>query len=223
MAHGGLASAILPAEGAAGLRSSQARPGGTAAIGGEAGSRRAGTRWAPHLAHDIDPVVVDRLIARVPVEGYTSWERREAVRRMHRWGLTPTQIARRLDIHDRQVWRDLERLRLVTTGRLDRSRANAHVRRTAVARLAAAGVATNEIALLLHVHSGTVGDDRCLLGCPAPVGPPRKPRPLNELQRLYGHLVPSRFSLSTGQSGDGGQPKGVSLDLRQNLGMERAS
>lgn len=69
-------------------------------------------RWTRDCS-DVDEMVVDRLLAGIPTN-YTSWERREAVRRLLASGVTQRGIAYRLRIDKRQVWRDVSWLR---TGR----------------------------------------------------------------------------------------------------------
>lgn len=80
---------------------------------GEALAARPATKpqapWRQELADAIDDVMVQRLTDGTRPDGYTGWERREAVRLLREWGLTYRQIAARLGIHDGQVWRDLRR------------------------------------------------------------------------------------------------------------------
>jgi len=67
------------------------------------------TRHAVALKHDRDPVVIDRLVSGEQVP-FTSWERREAVRRLVGGGMSKRGAARYLGIASRQVYRDLERV-----------------------------------------------------------------------------------------------------------------
>lgn len=64
--------------------------------------------WAGHLRHDIDEVVVQRLMDGARVEHYTAWERRAAVCRLRRAGAYWTDICQRVGIDMRQVGRDLQ-------------------------------------------------------------------------------------------------------------------
>lgn len=58
---------------------------------------------------DIDPIVVDRLVAgeRIP---FTHGERVQAVHRLFAQGVPKKAIARQIGVHHRQVYRDLERV-----------------------------------------------------------------------------------------------------------------
>lgn len=79
-------------------------------VGFTRGSRH--ERWYWGRGHDdIDPVVVDRLIAghRIPANVV---ERREAVRQMHARGFTYSQMCARLGVAERRVWGDLAALGL---------------------------------------------------------------------------------------------------------------
>lgn len=58
------------------------------------------------LADDVDEAVVERLMSGEPAP-YTSFERREAVRRLVARNVPKKEIARLLGVHNRQVWRDL--------------------------------------------------------------------------------------------------------------------
>lgn len=78
-------------------------------------ARKVSTRyrvtWAAAVADDIDEAVVQRLMDGDPPASFTSYERREAVRRLVAVGFPKREVARILRIHDRQVYRDLDSLR----------------------------------------------------------------------------------------------------------------
>lgn len=63
-------------------------------------------------ARDIDEIAVERACYG-DVEGLLPIDRREAVRRLRLQGMSQPQIARRLQMHERQVVRDLDRFRLL--------------------------------------------------------------------------------------------------------------
>jgi hypothetical protein len=152
-------------------------------------SERPVVRWARPLANDIDTVIVDRLVAGQPVASYTTYERREAVRRLAATGIPRKVIARRLSLDSRQVYRDLEAIGAAIQRRPVSPRVAA--RRALIARLVAAGANTREIALLTDCSRQAVCGDRRALGCAVPGRRQRSPRPLAELRRLYGHLLDS--------------------------------
>src|SRR4051794_511581 len=89
-------------------------------------------RWAGDLADDVDPVMVERLMAGLRPTTYTAWERREAVQRLRLGGLCHREIAERLDIDPRQVYRDLERVGLARVG-WQRARWDTALRRRVIA------------------------------------------------------------------------------------------
>lgn len=62
--------------------------------------------WSLTVA-EVDEMAVERLVAGDRPEQFTSFERREAVRQLHQLGVSKKEIARRLGVHDRQVYRDL--------------------------------------------------------------------------------------------------------------------
>lgn len=70
---------------------------------------RVDAKWARSLALEVDEVVVERLVSGLGGVPHTTYERREAVRRLASLGYTKREIARRLAVHDRQVYRDLAR------------------------------------------------------------------------------------------------------------------
>lgn len=155
------------------------------------GSSRTYHRHAAHLADDIDDIAVEQLIAGAHPQGYTSWERREAVRRLHATGMPQLHIARRIGIAPRQVTRDLERYGLVATGSKPWTRTSVDHRRATVARLLTAGARVTEVAVLLHVTSERISEDRALLGLPAGPRSPIRGRSRAELLAAYGHLLDS--------------------------------
>jgi hypothetical protein len=151
--------------------------------------RRPTVRWARALADDIDPVVVDRLVAGQPVPSYTSYERREAVRRLHTSGLSNAAIAARLGVHDGQVHRDFTALGIPPAWSRTAVLAAAARRRPVVACLAAAGARRGEIARLLRCTPWVIDKDLIAIGRRCSDIRPLPCRPLAELQRLYGHLL----------------------------------
>lgn len=146
-------------------------------------------RWAGELADDIDPVMVERLMDGAKPDGYTAWERREAVRRLRLNGLCHREIAVRLDISDRQVCRDLERVGLTRTGWQRAQWAEADRRRVVSARLFAAGLRTVEVANLLNVSHGIAHRDRERVHSASTGFNPTAGRSRAELMALYGHLL----------------------------------
>lgn len=146
-------------------------------------------RWAGDLADDIDPVMVERLVDGERPDGYTAWERREAVRRLRLDGLYLRQIATRLGVQPRQVTRDLERYGLVKVGWQRARRAAAARRRVVAARLFAAGLRNIEVATLLGVDYMTVHQDREQLGFPSLGFNPTAGRSRDVLLAIYGHLL----------------------------------
>lgn len=146
-------------------------------------------RWAGHLADDVDWVMVDRLAAGVRPDGYTAWERREAVRQLRRVGMAQREIAARIGVDKRQVCRDLERLGMYNTGWQRARYAAAASRRVITGRLYRAGLRPIEVVSLLGVSYSIAVMDRAALGLPSTGYNWSPPRPRDELLATYGHLL----------------------------------
>lgn len=146
--------------------------------------------WARHLADDVDPIVVERLVKGEPTDGYTAWERREAVRRLRLAGRTHQEIGERIGIDQRQVCRDLERAGLYRVGWQQNRYAAAARRRVISARLYTHGLRTVEVATMLDVAYTVALCDRDVLGFPSAgfVGS-RPGRSRDVLLAVYGHLL----------------------------------
>lgn len=114
-------------------------------------------RWGKRLA-DVDTVVVDRLCAGEPVGTYTTYERREAVRRLLREGLSHGLIAVRLRVWRSQVDRDVVRLGLTRCSRAE-VLAAARARRAALAAFPAGRASTGELAARFGVDRKTIQKD----------------------------------------------------------------
>lgn len=145
-------------------------------------------RWARDLADDVDPVVVDRLVAGDQTETGNAWERREAVRRLRARGDTYSEISARLNLDEQQIWRDLTRAGMTQPLNDDRARV-ARQRRQLIPSLIAAGAGRVELARLFNVSLPTIGCDLNRLGLR--IGPRNRytSRGRAELLATYGHLL----------------------------------
>lgn len=66
------------------------------------------TGWSRRLADDVDEAVVLRLMDGGRPASFTSFERREAVRRLVARGVPKVRVADQIGMHKRQVYRDLK-------------------------------------------------------------------------------------------------------------------